>query len=267
MELFDKQESNEYGNFLGFVLLDKPEWNKEKFIADFKNDWGIDIAEDNEENSEPESHDNTIVADIGEMLLAVSFMPAPIPNSEAEHYAAANYLWKNAVEVTKTHTAHILVTVLGTKEDVIEKSKLYVKAAASCLKQETAIGVYSNGAVYEPEYFINFSGMIKDGDTPIFNLIWFGFYKDEEKFGFYTYGLNKFGKHEIEIYVDNNTADLNQIHNFISVVSAYILDCDATLNDGETIGFTPEQQLPITYSDGIALDGKTLKIKYIQELI
>jgi len=37
---------------------------------------------------------------------------------------------------------------------------------------------------------------------------------------------------------------------------------DAILKDGETIGFTAEQKLQITYSDGVALGEKTIKIAY-----
>ena len=44
-----------------------------------------------------------------------------------------------------------------------------------------------------------------------------------------------------------------------------ILSDDVTLQDGETIGFSEEQKLAITLSEGIALDGMTLKLEYPDE--
>ncbi len=43
---------------------------------------------------------------------------------------------------------------------------------------------------------------------------------------------------------------------------SYVLGQDVTLNDGETIGFSAEQKLPITRSEGVSLPGMTLKIGY-----
>lgn len=96
-----------------------------------------------------------------------------------------------------------------------------------------------------------------------FNLVWFGIYRDDKQAGFYTYGMKKFGKEELEVYVDLDKADLGELQSFIVDIVTYILEGDVILRDGETIGFSEEQKLPIAYSKGIALDGKTLKIKYI----
>ena len=41
-----------------------------------------------------------------------------------------------------------------------------------------------------------------------------------------------------------------------------VLEQDVTLRDGETIGFSEGQKLPITRSAGIWHDGMTLKIGY-----
>lgn len=41
-----------------------------------------------------------------------------------------------------------------------------------------------------------------------------------------------------------------------------MLEYDVTLNNGETIGFSAEDKHAITYSEGVALPGMTLKIEY-----
>ena len=92
--------------------------------------------------------------------------------------------------------------------------------------------------------------------------MWFGVYRTEECAGIYTYGMRKFGKEEMEVYAAN--ADLNDVRDFLLDIVTYVLDCDVTLNDGETIGFSEEQKLRITLSDAVALDGKSLKLEYPQ---
>ena len=72
------------------------------------------------------------------MIAAVSLMAAPIPNGEAELNAENNFLWPEAVEITKTHQAHLMVVVLGQEEDLLERGKLYVKLLASCCRQKNA---------------------------------------------------------------------------------------------------------------------------------
>lgn len=250
-----KEENDGTGAFVGFVLLSENHWDKKQFINDFKTDWGIELIDN--------SDDGAVVVGVGDMTLVASLMPAPVPDGEAEQNAAFNYMWKDAEEVAKSHKAHILVSVLGKNDDPLETGKLFTKAVSSLLNQENAIAVYTDGAVFQPEFYRDVSSMMRDDEEalPILNWIWFGIYRTDEYSGIYTYGMKKFGKEEIEVYAD---ADLSDIRDFLLDIVAYLLDCDVTLQDGETIGFTEDQKLSITFSDGIALEGKTLKIEYPQ---
>ena len=49
---------------------------------------------------------------------------------------------------------------------------------------------------------------------------------------------------------------------FMTDVAAYVIESDVVLRDGETIGFSEEQKLPITKSPSAVLDGETVKIKF-----
>ena len=172
-------------------------------------------------------------------------------------------MWRDGEEIVKKHKAQLVVSILGDCPDIIEKAKLYVKLTVTALKQENALALYSEGAVYSPEMYCDFAEPMKCGEIPILNLVWLGIYGDENQIGAYTYGMRRFGKEEMETYVprEQNT-DLNNIRGFLADVVNYVLSEDVTLKDGETIGFTPEQRLPITLSEGIAVDGNTLKITY-----
>ena len=52
------------------------------------------------------------------------------------------------------------------------------------------------------------------------------------------------------------------LRGFVLDIASYVLEQDVTLRDGETIGFSEGQKLPITRSAGIWHDGMTLKIGY-----
>lgn len=255
-----KKEKENIGSFVGFVLLSEPMWDREHLVKDFKEEWGADIS-DNEEDDD-EQYKDILLSEQGDMRLAVSFMPMPVPNGEAEYYAEANYLWPEAVKITKGHKAQILVAVLGDTADLLERGKLFTKAVAVCLKQKYAVGVYTDGAVFEPAFYCQSAMLMKQDELPIMNWVWFGLYRNEKQAGIYTYGMKKFGKDEMEVYVDLDKADLNRIRNFLVGVAAYVLEYNVILRDGETIGFSADQKIPITRNKGIAVEGDTLKIGF-----
>lgn len=63
----------------------------------------------------------------------------------------------------------------------------------------------------------------------------------------------------------NTKAQPQELRDFLLDVAYYVISQNVTLNDGETIGFTPEQHLSITKSGGVALNGLTLKIEYPED--
>ncbi len=253
-----KMDENK-GGFIGFVLLSSTQWDMNKFVNDFNKDWGIDVSPDTSDKSEEK---NIIVSDVNGMRLAISFMDAPVPNKEADYYAGANYMWQDAVSVTASHKAQILVAVLGEEASEIEKAKLFTKAVSSALSQENALCVYTDGAVHPVEFYQGFAQMLKGDELPIFNWVWFGVCNTEELSGIYTYGMHKFNKDEIEVFVKKGSEDLNKVRDFTVSMADYVLSYDAILKDGETIGFSAEQKLEINKSKGIALEGETIKIQY-----
>ena len=60
----------------------------------------------------------------------------------------------------------------------------------------------------------------------------------------------------------DSAASPQQLHDFLYALASYVLDQDVTLNDGETIGFSAEEKLPITCGPGRSLDQTMLQISY-----
>ena len=254
-----EDESDHTGVFTGFVLLSKGEWDKEQFIRDMKEKWDISV---DEYDASGDKSDDALVFEVGDMLAAVSLASYPIPGGEAEGNAENNYMWEDAVKVAKEHCAHLMVAVLGKEEDLLEKGKLFTKVVAACCRQEYATGIYTSGVVFEPRFYEGFADMIKNDELPIFNWIWFGLWRDENGLNSYTYGMEAFGKDEMEVLGTN--ADPNDLRDFLASLASYVLENDVELHDGETIGFAEDDKHTITRSPGVGLpeEQMTLKISW-----
>ena len=254
-----EDESDHTGVFTGFVLLSKAEWDKAQFIRDMKEKW--DIAVDEYDASE-EKDDDALVFEVGDMLAAVSLNNYPIPGGEAEGNAENNYMWEDAVKVAKKHRAHLMVAVLGKEEDLLEKGKLFTKVVAACCRQEYATGIYTSGVVFEPRFYEGFAEQMSEDELPIFNWIWFGLWRDENGMNGYTYGLDVFGKDEMEVL--GTDAKPSDLRDFLASLVSYVLENDVELHDGETIGFDADDKHTITRSPGVGLpeEQMTLKISW-----
>ena len=255
----DKSATDRTGVFTGFVLLSKGEWDKQQFIRDIKEKWDIPV---DESDASEEKDDDVLVFEVGDMLAAVSLNNYPIPGGEAEVNAENNYMWEDAVKVAREHRAHILVAVLGKEKDLLEKGRLFTKVVAACCRQKYATGVYTSGVVFEPRFYEGFADMLKGDELPIFNWIWFGLWQDENGMNGYTYGLDVFGKDEMEVL--GTDAKPSDLRDFLASLVSYVLENDVELHDGETIGFAADDKHTITRSPGVGLpeEQMTLKISW-----
>ena len=258
----DEEETDHKGSFAGSVLLSKAEWDKEQLIRDLRKKWGIVDEEPDEGDEDVENSDDAVVMRVGGMMLIVTLFHGHIPDNEAEINAENNYMWPEAVEVAKAHKAHIMVAVLGEEEKLLERGKLFTKAMAVCCKQKYATGVYTSGVVFEPRFYEGLADMLKKDELPIFNWVWFGLYRSEGGLNGYTYGMDVFGKEEMEVL--NTDAEPEELRDFLASLASYVLACDVTLQDGETIGFSADDKHTINRSPGVSLpeEQMTLKISW-----
>ncbi len=255
----NEEKKDHTGGFIGFVLLKEARWDKKAAFRTLKEQWGI-TPDDTGENPAEEEDENTAVFWVEGTMCAYSLMPAPVPGGEAERFAAANYFWKEAVEVTKTHTAHLLISVMGDKKDPVKAAKLFTALAASVLEQPEVLGIYTSGTVLAPDHYIQVASDMKNGDLPVMDWIYVGLYQGQKGVCGYTYGLTAFGREEMEV-LDSAHAP-GEILEFLYDLCIYMLKSDAYIRDGETVGHSAEEKLPVHRSKGAALDGMTLKIAF-----
>lgn len=263
---FSVRPASREGAFVCSILLSAAWFDRDKFIQDFFTDWSLGIipADEPGRNPEPDrsnamTTDNPcFVFEADNILAALTLVPSPIPGQEAKKAAACNYLWPNALKVTQNHKAHLLITILDMDASLTDRGLLLTKIASTCCLQIPAIGIFTGGTVYQLGLYRRLAAVIKNGLLPIFNWVWFGLYRTSYGIGSYTYGLELFGKDEIEITDMDICPD--KLRSFLVRLTSYVLEEHAVLQEGDTISFSPGQRLSITRSQGIALPGMTLKI-------
>lgn len=260
----NENDEGKAGSFCGSVLLNTVEVDMDGIMSDLKEDWGIEPTDDPGEEvpEDSEGEGTTKVFHVGDALVAISLMPGKVPEGEAEYFAETNYMWPEAVEVTKTHEAHVLVAILPGGLSPVEAGKLYVKVVSACLKQPNAIGVYTSGTVFQPEFYVEVASMMREDEDalPVLDWVYLGLYRNEEGNNAYTYGMTAFGKDEMEIL--GSERELGELQGFLFEIACYVIGSDVTLRDGETIGVSEDQKLPIARTAGVSVEGMSLKISF-----
>lgn len=247
-----EKNDNKEGNVVaGFVLYNTDDVDISGFIQMMKDEWDIDVIN--------EVSDGSIVFNYDNMTVACTAMKMPVPDKEAENAAKYNILWKDGEKAVAEHKSHVILAVVN-KYDPIKQAVLFAKAAYCLLKIDGAIGIYKDPTAYEKDFYINFAETIKDDELPMPILIYAGLYLASTGICAFTSGLRFFGKEEIEIIDSGKTPD--EVVGFLYSIAEYVVSEDVTLQDGETIGFTEEQKLPITVSKGVSVNGDSIKIKF-----
>lgn len=202
----------------------------------------------------------TLVFSLESNMISVALMDTPVPDGEAEFYAEGNFLWREAVETTKQHQAHLLVAVLNREANAIEAACFFTDTVNLCSMETKALGIYTTGTVYEPSFYNEWAGKLRNGEMPLPLWVYVGLVRDENGLSGYTYGLTLFGRLELEIIGTSRSHE--ELYNFLYGVCEGILSEGMYFHDGETLSFTSDQRLTITKSKAVYVEGDSFKIAY-----
>ena len=278
------EKRNYTGSFCGFILLDKPEYNLTALAERMKQRWGIAPETSPEEQvyveggedgdwldqllaeesvdvlTAPEIHDGNLVFDMPGAMVAIGYMPEPVPEGEAERFAKNSYFWPGAAQAAAGHAAHLMIAVLPRDMAPVEAGKTYVRIMSSCLEDKNAIAAYTSGTVLEPAFYQKVTDEMQQGKLPVYNWIYFGTYQNENGNNAYTIGMDAFGKDELEILASKRSDE--EMRSFLYDVAYYVLEGDITLKSGETIGFTDDQKFLMKRGDAVAVEGHSVQIAF-----
>jgi hypothetical protein len=241
---------------LGMVLLN----SDQPFSFDiFKKDYleNNEVAIPSHEGS-----DSAYVFEFEGEMVALSFMPAPVPQGDIDATAHYAYNWPTVLEDLKSHRSHIIVSILTGGDNQLKRYVMFTTMVCSLLRTNDAPGVYMGNQsllISKEEYLESAAGWSEDF-LPINLWVYFGLRSYENKNSGYTYGLTEWGKTEMEIVESNKP--IEDIREFLFNLSHYVIQSDVTFHDGETCGVSEEQKIKITLSKARFVEGKSIKLNF-----
>ncbi len=235
-----------------FINGDRYELNS--VIKNLENYWNLNVAAVKGDNE-------SAVMTINEETVALVFISAPIPANDIESTAQYSYNWITALDDLKDCSGHAIVSIISENEPAIDRFKLLSKILHSILTTSNSVGIYQgNQSLLIPkQQYVDSAETLKNDNTPIHLWVYIGLRNHDGRNSAYTYGLSEFGKHEMEIL--NSQLDLGELHHIVSNICAYIISSNVTFKEGETLGFTTDQKIKITLSEGHFVDGQSFKLE------
>ena len=211
-------------------------------------------------------HDNTdqaTVFSINGCTCIVAFIAAAIPAEDIEHCAQFAYSWQTVLEDIGTVDGHAIVSVGAGDMDIVDRHLLFARILYSMMATPpSCVGIYQGNQtlLISRERYLGFYQEIQQADIAALIPFWvyIGWQVNEHGSSIYTYGLNDFGKQELEVV--NSALELDELYPFLLNVCAYLIQADVELQDGETLGYSADQKIDIVASAGVFLEGETLKL-------
>jgi hypothetical protein len=240
---------------LGMVMLnDDNSFDLDSFINDFKTRYG--------ENIQTTGDNVSLAFTLDGESVVIGHLSFPIPEDDIEGTARYAYNWQTALEDTKEHKSHLIVSILHGSQNQVKRFKIFTQVLCSLLRTTNAIGIYKgNQSLLIPkDDYLNAAELMSDECLPLNLWIYFGLRITDKGNSGYTYGLKEFNKTEIEIL--NSTQTVKDIRAFLFNTAHYVLAFDVTFKEGETAGSSEEEKIEIKYSKGQFVEGNTFKLAY-----
>jgi hypothetical protein len=244
------------GILLGMIMLeDEKSFDVSSFVANFETHYSYIIKE-------PTSDNASFVFHVNEEMAAIAHTSVPIPSGDIERTAQYAYNWQTALEDTKGHKSHSVVSILQGGQDQIRRFKLFTQILCSLLRTTNSIGVYKgNQSLLIPkDDYLSEAELMDEDYFPLNLWVYFGLRVTENGNSGYTYGLREFNKDEFEVV--NSSEDLDDIRGFLFNTTHYALEYGVTFQDGQTIGSSEEEKILISYLKGQMVEGDTFKFAY-----
>ena len=239
---------------LGMVLMNKMElMDYPNIEKDIVSTWDV-------EKENIDGNDQTISFSVNGATFLIGFIPAPVPGDELNSAVEYSYLWKDARAALRNES-HIVIAVVG-EESPLDLYKHFTKITAIILENTNSMGVYmgNQGLVLSKEFYLEEAATMNDENLPLPLWVYIGMRQNDQGSSVYTYGLKEFGLKEMEIV--NSEKTMEEAFDFIHDAAHYVIAGQVELNDGETMGMSEDQKINISISNGVNLEGQTLKLAY-----
>lgn len=204
-------------------------------------------------------HEGQVIAHYRGMTVTAEYIPAPLPNGEAEDNGKYNRMWPEAEQEIAGYAAQLLVTLRNAPNGLSGHRYLTQAIAALLAGEMNALAVYSAPLLVSRADYLASAELLKEKELPINLWVFVGLYGSEEAGGSaYTYGMADFGSEDFELLESPRSGD--EIFELTFSVVHYAVSRNIRFQGGEEIAFG-NRELKLTRSAGVALGGMTVKIE------
>ncbi len=200
--------------------------------------------------------------EIGPAVGGIGLIRAPIPEGDLQAACEVSLEWPEAAERLKEHRAHLICTVSGPVEKKTAAYFLTKLVAALCV-EVPAVGVYWGAAtlVHDPVVFASQASEMSLEILPLYLWIRFAVAAQGDTATLRTVGMRSLGFMELEIVGSSRSAE--EIVGFAFNVCHYLLDNGPVLGDGQTIGMSAEEKVPVRHTASfLDPDEKVYRLAY-----
>lgn len=207
---------------------------------------------------------NVISFRVGEVMVFLAEMDAPVPWSDLEGPCATSILWPRVEEALRPHRAHWILSLMG-EFDPLNGAALLTRVTAVFLKCcPAALGVYwGNATLLVPKpLFIDFAEKILPNGPPI--QIWIDFRVGSEQArtssGF-TNGMKALGFMDIEAV--NVPEPPEQLYERLMAICEYLVVNGPVIRNGHTIGEDENEKIRVVYGpSSFGHEGEIMRLVY-----
>jgi len=254
------------GTHLAFVMLEKPvlpsEESLRKSLATYSGpDEAIRLVDDDGGREAKEPGPEVMIVQLEGIGSAfVALMPAPIPNGEAE--ASFDFSMSSFAEGASlaSHQAHLIVTLAGIDPDCAPLKALmaFTSLLAAVVEASPSVGVYwgNAGATHSKEFFLS---MAAEREVNPRLLLWNGISRASEpggKVSLLSYGMGQLALPDLYFVCDLQQAG-DAMGRFFDLL-AYVASRGEAIPDGDTIGASEQERIPVKYVQSPADSSKVV---------
>lgn len=208
----------------------------------------------------------TAVVQAEGVSVLVAPVAAPVPGGEAVR--ACHPLWWRDRTPVEEHRSHVIITTLCStdREDprarALHQATLLSIVGSLVLGLEGAVGFYyaEAGVTFPPDAYLTTLQHAFEQEEPPIDLwvsVWLRPREDGTTSG-YTLGLDTFG--HADLVVRDSRRPPSEVYELLASVAAHLVASGARLEPGHTLGYSAEDQAPVTAVESEVHGAKALLI-------
>lgn len=258
---------------MGMVMLENDSFNFPRFKKDLLTLWDISSVtspegvqvraamarKDIQSITEDELEEAHFLL-IDDYKVVIVPFPFAMPSIIAEGAAMKNYLWDDAMGAVTGHTYHVAISIVDGPKDRMAQEALLMKLLSVVSQQGDAVGIYTNGLVYEPMAYIAETDKLRHDELPVGNMIWVDFdFEEDGTVSGHTTGMESYGKLNVELL--HYPGDVEEMCASVRAIVAVVLSLESDVQDGDTLMIDEETNYTVRISESVhAEDVQTLQI-------